>query len=181
VVQHEQRFAENHHQAQTKAESEENLARSISQLEKEVELQERVQQLENEIGWHEERLAGQSRQGNSQVITEVPETWTFSKRRGEMRQHAISRRTGEGEEVKGGKITRSNFWKLPHFATSTDTDRGRAFNWVGSGAQGAETRLYVPGRGGPLVWGDMEGRLEKLQSDYIASNPSKLSTSAREP
>ena len=116
---------------------------------------------------------------------------------------------------------------------------------------GAETRLYVPGRGGPLVWGDMEGRynqiiiichhrhqptfwqtlvyirpkygqerlpeigkgsldrlfryfslsenflhlnglgcgcplnflfrLEKLQSDYIASNPSKLSTSAREP
>ena len=88
-------------------------------------------------------MAGKSRLANSGVITEVPETWTFSKRRGEMRestnrQHAISRRTGEGEEVKGegGKITRSNFWKLPHFATSTDTDRGRAFNWVGSGAKG---------------------------------------------
>ena len=23
---------------------------------------------------------------------------------------------------------------------------------------GAETRLHVPGKGGPLVWGDMEGR-----------------------
>ena len=142
VVEHEQRLAENH-QPQRKTESEENLARSISQLEKEVELQEQAQQLENEIGWHERRLAGKSRLGNSGVITEEPETWTFSKRRGDMGestkgQHAISRRTGEGKEVGGeaGKITRSNFWKLPHFATSTDTGRGRAFNWVGSGAQG---------------------------------------------
>ena len=27
---------------------------------------------------------------------------------------------------------------------------------------GAETRLYVPGRGGPLVWGDMEGRYNQI-------------------
>ena len=139
VSKQEQRLAENEHQPQTK----EKLARGISQLEKEVELQERAQRLENEIGWHEKRLAGKSRQANSGVITEVPETWTFSKRRGEMgesknRQHAIKRRKGEGKEVKGeaGKITRSNFWKLPHFATSSDTGRGRAFNWVGSGGQG---------------------------------------------
>ena len=137
---HEERIAENEQLPQTKG----TLARSIYQLEKEVELQERAHRLENEIGWHEKRLAGKSRLANSGVITEVPETWTFSKRRGEMReskkrQGAISRRRGEGKEVKGegGKITRSNFWKLPHFATSSsDTGRGRAFNWVGSGAQG---------------------------------------------
>ena len=34
---------------------------------------------------------------------------------------------------------------------------------------GAETRLYVPGRGGPLVWGDMEGR-------YIHNHESISST-----
>jgi hypothetical protein len=92
-----------------------------------------------------------------------------------------SRFPGKGGELAGvgGDVVRL---QLFHFATSSsDTGRGRAFNWVGSGAQGAETRLYVPGRGRPLVWGDMEGRLEKLQSDYIASNPSKLSTFAREP
>ena len=29
---------------------------------------------------------------------------------------------------------------------------------------GAETRLHVPGKGGPLVWGDMEGRYTNKQT-----------------
>ena len=152
VIQQEQKLGErsdniNHHQleqTQPKRESDEEVKRglafSISQLEKEVELQEQAQQLENEIGWHEKRLASKSRLGNAnaEVITEVPETWTFSKRRGDIkestkRQTKLSRRREEGE---AGKITRSNFWKLPHFSTSSDTGTGRAFNWVGQGAQG---------------------------------------------
>ena len=141
IRKHEQRVRER--SSSSKNPGKKNLSQSLALLEDEVELQEQVHRLEDEIGWHEERLAGKSRSGNSQqVITEVPETWTFSKRRGEAsetdntderRQTAISEKTKGGEP---GKITRSNFWKLPHFATSTDTDKGRAFNWVGPGSRG---------------------------------------------
>ena len=32
---------------------------------------------------------------------------------------------------------------------------------------GAETRLHVPGKGGPLVWGDMEGRYKLLANEAV--------------
>ena len=41
--------------------------------------------------------------------------------------------------------------------------------------------LAVPGRPGPMVWGDMEGRLEEIQEDYLAASPAKLIVTAREP
>ena len=141
IRKHEQRVGERSSSSQNPGRK--RLSQSLALLEDEVELQEQVHRLEDEIGWHEKRLAGKSRSGNSQrVITEVPETWTFSKRRGEASESDNTderRKTAISEKTKGGepgKITRSNFWKLPHFATSTDTDKGRAFNWVGPGSRG---------------------------------------------
>jgi hypothetical protein len=41
--------------------------------------------------------------------------------------------------------------------------------------------MAVPGRPGPLVWGDMESRLEELQTAFQAGGASKLSVTSREP
>lgn len=32
-----------------------------------------------------------------------------------------------------------------------------------------------------MVWGDMEGRMEAIQGDYLAASPAKLAVVAREP
>ena len=44
-----------------------------------------------------------------------------------------------------------------------------------------ELGYWVPGRPGPLVWGDLEGKLEKVQNQHIKMFPQKLNVTARDP
>ena len=40
---------------------------------------------------------------------------------------------------------------------------------------------WVPGRPGPLVWGDLEDKLEGQQNYYLTKHKHKLKITAREP
>ena len=44
-----------------------------------------------------------------------------------------------------------------------------------------ELGYWVPGRPGPLVWGDLVGKLEKVQNQHIKMFPQKLNVTARDP
>ena len=44
-----------------------------------------------------------------------------------------------------------------------------------------ELGYWVPGRPGPLVWGDLEGKLEKVQTQHIKMFPQKLNVTSRDP
>ena len=42
------------------------------------------------------------------------------------------------------------------------------------------TGYWVPGRPGPLVWGDLAGKLEEEQDKYLKMFPTKLNVTSRE-
>lgn len=44
-----------------------------------------------------------------------------------------------------------------------------------------ETGYWVPGSPGPLVWGDLLGKLETEQKKYQEAFPIKLNITARDP
>ena len=44
-----------------------------------------------------------------------------------------------------------------------------------------ELGYWVPGRPGPVVWGDLEGKLEEVQSKFVKLNPIKLNVTSRDP
>ena len=107
-------------------------------------------------------------------------------------------------------VNDSNYWKiLPNFVTSSGSKLRtyfwrhfpRILNRSSNGRSHYQTDIYrgqdskmlklllisvelgywVPGRPGPLVWGDLEGKLEKVQNQHIKMFPQKLNVTSRDP
>ena len=100
-------------------------------------------------------------------------------------------------------VNDTNYWKiLPNFITSSGS-KLRTYFWrnfpriLNRSSNGrlkdatvqckntvfvsVELGYWVPGRPGPLVWGDLEGKLEKVQTQHIKMFPQKLNVTSRDP
>ena len=118
------------------------------------------------------------------------------------RPHSGTNRLEEQEERA---VSERSYWKkIPQFLTSSnntmDTFHWRSYpllsNRRSDGKKGifingvfaklnyfilVETGYWVPGSPGPLVWGDLLGKLETEQKKYQETFPIKLNITARDP
>jgi len=90
------------------------------------------------------------------------------------------------EKEENEIIDETNYWrKLKNFSTSSNskikTYHWRSFPILSNQRSGVETGYWVPGAPGPLVWGDLTGKLEEAQKSYLKKYPTKHNITSRDP
>merc|ERR1712012_169175 len=90
------------------------------------------------------------------------------------------------EKEENEIIDETNYWrKMKNFSTSSNS-KNKTYHWrsfpiLSNQRSGVETGYWVPGAPGPLVWGDLTGKLEEAQKSYLKKYPTKHNITSRDP